>query len=254
MEKAKVLRLPNPLAACFVKGFAWAIPKSVLPFVTEGRYLVYASRQQVENLTLPIEWVMEAENLQRFGKLPHPLAVADGAFLGYVSIFSADDSTELQQNSAWCPVDCDDVWLISEDKVFDEPIRLPLSEESLALMENMVDAIPGYQTHYGNRFACSKSRILELPVDEDTFFGIAACPTVVINITPEVSAAVLDDSGSLKDVQGVIVRCHDANKCFLKPRVFMTTELDENDEPALYPSLLQPCGRDTRRFLHILLR
>ena len=89
---------------------------------------------------------------------------------------------------------------------------------------------------------------LEVPVNNFLFSQAATRCELTLDLTCELSHLVLDKNGELQQFSQLCLTCGNRRRMF-KFSGEITIELNEDDEPVLYPSVTERCGFDIRKQL-----
>jgi len=238
-----LIKLPKQVAALMLTGAIPAVRLKSHPIANRQRFFVYATDEQVSEPGLPVEWLMETHNHQVYGNIPSEDMLPNGAFLGWIEVVDHPYAT----TSFWCMEQEGSVFRVVRPRIFDHPLAMPSNAYEDYLFEHLLDAIPVFYLH---EFAepMDWGEELELPVNERLFNTIIRVGKITLDIFGTLASCVLDENGELKKFKLLTLACGNRRRCF-NFHGEIDTDLNENWEPILYPSLLEPCGFEIRRRL-----
>ena len=240
----KVIFIPQPFAAMAVAKLLPGVPLETRPSENRERFLVYATKQ-VKNPKMPIEWIREAHNQQVFGNIPTADKLAENAIVGYVDV----KSDPFIDTSIWGRWYKGQLFRVVHARIFDTPLCLPLEALDNHVIEQLLATLPVYSLAMPNEpFAFGKE--LEVPVNEVLFRKAAHGCKITLDITSVLSHRVLDEQGELRKFDSLSLTCGNRRRYF-EFSGEVTTELNDDFEAVLYPSVSQCCGSDIRNQLEL---
>lgn len=239
------IKLPQPLASLLVAGAIPAVPLKARLSENRERFLVYATKQ-VENQDLPIEWIMEAYNHAVYGNIPPLSKLPSSAIVGYVDVMPEP----YVDSSIWGKGSQEQLFKVVMPRIFNHPIPVGSLVVDFADVNRFVNLFPAYSIHELNKpwsWHCE----LEIPVNEALFPHIADIGTLTLDLCGDLKRIVLDENGELRKFNQLTITCGNRYQEFLF-HADIVPVLDEDEAPALFPSLLQECGKDIRLQLQLL--
>lgn len=238
----KIVKLPPPLAALLVAGAIPGLPLEANHLVSRERFLVYAT-EQVKNQELPIEWVMEANNHMVYGNIPSWDKLPSNAFVGHVEI----KPEPYVDTSIWGRGFDGRLYKVVMPRIFDNPIPVPSPMLEFVRVEDFVETFPAHYLHELNK-PWSWDYELEIPVCEALFGHVANVGSITLDLCGDLKRVVLDENGNLRHFEELLLICGNRHQAFpFKGEII--TVLNENQEPVLYRSISQDCGKEIREQL-----
>lgn len=238
----KTVKLPPPLAALVVAGAIPGLPLEASRFVNRERFLVYATKQ-VMNQELPIEWVMEANNQMVYGNITSWDKLPSNAFVGYVEL-KPDPYID---TSIWGRGFNGQLYKVVMPRIFDNPIPAPSFMLDSARVKDFVASFPAHYLHELNE-PWNWDYALEIPVSEALFGHVANVGSLTLDLCGDLKRIVLDENGNLRHFKELLLTCGNRHQAFpFKGEI--VTVLNENQEPVLYRSISQDCGKEIREQL-----
>ena len=237
-----MVKLPSPLAALLVAGAIRGVPIKARPSVNRERFLVYATKQ-VEDLELPIEWVMEANNQMVYGNIPSWDNLSSNAFVGHVEICPEPYA----DTSVWGRGFKEQLYQVIMPRIFDKPIPAPLFMLEFARVEDFVATFPAHYLHELNK-PWSWDYELEIPISEAMFGHMAMNGSLTLDLCGDLKRIVLDENGELRHFKELLLTCGNRHQAF-PFKGSIAPVLNKNFEPVLYRSISQDCGKDIRKQL-----
>lgn len=239
----QVIKLPKQVAALTLTDAIPAVRLGARPFVSGQRFYVYATFEQVPNQEFPVEWMMEAHNHQVYGNIPTDDELPDCAFLGWVEV----KYQPYADSSIWSYGHGGSMFRVIRRGIFEHPIDLQPFKGNL--YESRLETAPVFHLH-----ECYEpmdwGAELELPVNGTLFSTISRVGQITLDLFGRLASCVLDDDGELKPFTLLTLTCGNRRRSF-NFHGEIVADLDENCEPVLYPSLLDPTGYDIRKRLFL---
>ena len=238
----KVIFLPKLFAAMTV---AKLLPAVSLPSrlkENRQRFLVYATKQ-VNNLVAPIEWIMEAHNQQVYGNIPSAREITANAIIGYVDV----KNDPYIDTSIWGKCLGGYLYRIVRAQIFDTPLCVPQSLLGSSTINQIVAVLPSHQITVLNEPIAFEAE-LSVPVCEKIFRTIPQVGKITLDLCGDLIHRVLDKNGELRQFTHLALTCGNRQRDF-EFCGEITTDLNDENEPVLYRSISQSCGKDIRRQL-----
>ena len=234
-----LIKLPQPLASLLVAGAIPCVPLDTHDFENHERFLVYATKQ-VENPELPVEWIMEASNHMVYGNIPSLGKLPVGAVVGYVQV----KTEPFIDPTMWGLGFGKQMFRVVIPRIFDMPIPVPEFMMGLAHVEDFVGKFSAHHLHELNK-PWNWDYFLEIPVNEALFGNVSEIGSLTLDLWGDLKRIVLDENGELRQFNELLLTCGNRHQEFPYQAEIVSVH-DDNDEPVLYPSLYQECGKDVR--------
>ncbi len=242
----KVIKQPKQVAALLLTGEIPAVRLNAQPTESCQRFFVYATDEQVENDQMPIEWVMEAYNHQVYGNIPTDDKLPDGAFLGWIDV----KNQPYADTSIWSKGQDGTLFRVICPRIFDRPLAIPCDAFEDYLFELLLDAMPVFSmADVDTPFAMGDE--LLLPVNGSLFNAVTRQGKITLDLTAGLAQQVLDENGNLRKFSLLTLVCGNRQRSFSFYGE-VTTVLNADWGPVLFPSVLQPVARtfaDSLRFI-----
>ena len=237
------IKLPKQVAALTLTDAIPAVRLGARPFENGQRYYVFATFKQVPNQELPIEWVMEVHNHQVFGNIPANDELPECAYLGWVEV----SDQPYADSSIWSYGHGGSMFRVIRRGIFEQPVAI--KPFKYYHYERQLEAAPVFHLH-----ECYEpmdwGAELELPVNGTLFDTISRVGQITLDLFGRLASCVLDDDGELKPFKQLTLACGNRRRSFYFHGEIVV-DLDENCEPVLYPSLLDPTEYDIRKRLFL---
>ena len=229
----KTISIPQPLADALCSRLidGWHLEEA--PEETPCTYLVYAT-EQVLNPQTPMEWLMAIHNEQVFGNLGKTESLPVGAYVGYVKF-----GEQLPHNkSVWTLGSPEPCYRVIEARLFDMAynpgdfrVDLPLDRW-----------LPSHIVHIER--PSKVGNVLTLPVSEDVYSTARTYGSFIVDLTQEMCDLTLedeDDEDPSRVIKVLRLVCNNREKLFhALGRMDLFYELDADEEPVPYPSVIVP--------------
>ena len=220
-----------------------AVQLDAQPRETLSRWLVY-STQQVINPQMPIERRMETYNQQVYGNIPTDERLATGAIIGYIDVWN-DTYIDM---SMWNTGDVNS-YEIHSAALFDRPIVMPEQLLRHISVDKIADTFPSNELSNVHSPHVYEDRLI-LNVNAGIFYNIGITGHLSLALVGELKDFVLNEDDSLLEINELVLTCGNRRKT-LSIEARITFEVDENGEPKLFPSILDPSGMDLCRMLEL---
>lgn len=210
-------------------------------------FLVYASEQVFDPKVTPIEWTMEANNEMVYGNIPTFDRLPKGAIIGYVKTYG----DALKDPSIWSKGLDGVLCRVSDACFFDRPIHFPEYALRYLRFDDFEDETSTHEIRFPNR-PWASDELLQVPVNPTLFEQLSVLGVLTLDLYGLLKELVLDDKGELRDLKRLIITSGSRDK-LVEFRGEITTDLNQQGEAILYPSVSDPSGFDIRRRLRLKL-
>lgn len=233
----RIVFLPQPFAAMAVSNLLPAVPLEVRPDENQNRFLVYATKP-VENQEMPIEWVMEAYNHIVYGNISENDRLTINAIVGHVEVCCHPCS----DRSIWTARYRTPMYRVINARVSTYPLRVPKSVLDNNYIRQILNTIPVYDVHAPHKPEAHGDELV-LPVNTKLFHHASLGGEISLDLNGELASQVLNKRGELRRFMRLTLTCG-IYRIRFKFQGRVSIVINESDEPVLYPSVLQSCGRD----------
>ncbi len=202
---------------------------------------IYAD-EQVLNMKRSIEQIQMLRNLQLFGVLPDPLPTK--AVVGYLEIgclIKFEDNNLMKHRF---------LYEIKEAFEFDKPIYVSKEQALILANTNSLQGIPSH-------FVLSSSidgdnGILSFPVSNEVFFSLKDGSEIQLEVSHDVTKAIFDEDGSMKDFSVFNICNGNHVKHFeWNDRCCIDYDTDEQGNLVFYKSDFHSSGKAPRQVLRL---
>ena len=242
----EIVQLQPQLAALTLARICPVVSLAERPWEMK-RFLVYATKQVFNPKETPVEWIMEAENHMVYGNIPTLDKLPLGAIVGFIET----NGESLAEPSIWSRGLDGELCRVCYARFFDRPIFIP----EFALRQMWLDGIENeLRTHFlsQKKLPCLRNNVLNVPVNHSLFEQISRLGSLTLNLNGELRETVLDDQDELRDIEALRVTCDNREK-YVNFSGEIATDVNENFEPILYPSAIDPTGLNIRCRLRLYL-
>ncbi len=199
------------------------------------------SSGEVFNYDMPIEFIMEGHNQIVFGNIPPINDMAEESIIGVVEVGCKADEKE---NKLWRSMLQGDLYHVIDCFIFEIPIK----NEPLNLIrlnaDELLKVFPFHRLTLKNGLKDLGSS-LKIEMGKQHFWYVSIFHELTLDLTLQVREVVLDEDGNLKNFNYLWLTCDNKEKHFeFKAEIKM--EHNGKDEPMLFNSVFEPCGKNTR--------
>ena len=242
----RIVFLPQPFAAMAVSNLLPVVPLEVRPDENRNRFLVYATKL-VNNREIPVEWTMEASNHMVYGNIPEADRLPFNAIVGYVEVCCHPCS----DRSIWTARHGVPMYRVVKSRVFSYPLHVLKSAFESNFFGQILGTIPVYDVHAPYKPEAHGDELV-LPVNAKLFRRASLGGELTLDLSDDLACQVLDKCSNLRRILLLTLTCG-IHRLRFKFQGQIAVVLNGNAEPVLYPSVLQSCGRDTRKQLILSL-
>lgn len=245
----KTLSVQQPWASLIAAGIKDVENRTWQPKQLPGRILIHASKKcTLRSLSNePVEWMQEIFNEQLFGNLPDFVDMPDGAIIGYATVERVDKDSA---NSVWAAGESDDenlyYWHLTDAHLFDEPITGVKGKLHLWDYDLDEDNLPPAHSAELTNVDLDGENVI-VPLNETYWKAIKPNSSIFIDLGTLAQLLCLPDVYDLKPMKTITFTHGGRQRTFkLSPdtesRYF--TDGGEEQNPAIFPSLLKPEGSE----------
>lgn len=242
----RIVFLPQPFAAMAVSNLLPVVPLEVRSDENRNRFLVYATKP-VNIREIPVEWTMEASNHMVYGNIPEADRLPLNAIVGYVEVCCHPCS----DHSIWTARHRIPMYRVVKSRVFAYPLHVLRSALESNFFGQILGTIPVYDLHAPYKPEAHGDELV-LPVNAKLFRRASLGGDVTLDMNGELACQMLNKRGELRRFMRLTLTCG-IYRIRFKFQGRVSIVINESDEPVLYPSVLQSCGRDIRKQLILSL-
>ena len=210
------------------------------PMELVNRLLVISSGP-VFDYEMPVEFIMEGHNQIVFGNIPPINDMAEESIIGVVEVGCKADE---QENKLWRNLLQGDLYQVIDCFIFEIPIKSELLSLNRLNADELLKVFPFHRLTLKNGLKDLGSS-LKIEMSKQHFWYVSIFHELTLDLTPQVREVVLDEDGNLKNFNYLWLTCDNKEKRFeFKAEIKM--EHNGKDEPMLFNSVFEPCGKNTR--------
>ena len=233
----KTIKVTQPYAILICMGQIGEVPIEVLHQERFERIYIYAT-EQVFNPQTPIELVQLVSNQWLYGYIDKTESLPVNAVVGFVDVdYEIPVNTPIW-NAAFGKETCH----AYSAHVFDSPINIPYDALENINLE-FADIFPSHVMH--SNCAWFSNHSLNFPLSEQLFFNFVHHNKLVVDVDVKLAQLVLDENRALREIRFLHIYCGNRSRSY-NCEAELISDLDENGEPILYPSILGVGGREIR--------
>ena len=233
----KTIKVSQPYATMICKGLIGEVPVEVPHEERFERIYIYATEQVINHQT-PVELVQLVSNQLLYGNIDKAESLPVNAVVGYVNV----DFEEPVNTPVWNAALGNETCLAYSAHVFDSPIFIPYDALENINLE-FADIFPSYCMLCDN--ARLAGQLLTVPLSEQLFFKFVHCNKLVVDVDVNLANELLDENNVLREIRYLHIECGNRSRSFICDAELISN-LDENGEQILYPSVLTDGSREIR--------
>lgn len=211
------------------------------PMELVNRLLVISSGP-VFDYEMPVEFIMEGHNQIVFGNIPPINKMAKDAVVGVVELGWKEEG---DVNPLWRNMLQGDLYHVLSCYVFNVPVNLSLVEKLNLTADDLLRALPFHfvDSIYG---LADLSKTLLVNLGSYSFGMVDYLHALTLDLTPQVKEVVLDENENIKDFKYLLLTFGNEEKRY-EFKAHLKVDHNTKEEPVLYNSVLEPCGKNIRR-------
>lgn len=233
----KTLKVTQPYATLICYGLIGEVPVEVPQEERFERIYIYATEQEINPQT-PIELVQLVSNQWLYGYIDKTESLPVNAVIGFVNV----DYENVANTPIWNAAFGKETCCAYSARVFDSPIYIPYDALEDINLE-FADIFPSHVMH--SSCAWFSGHSLNVPLREQLFFNFVHHNKLVLDVDMKLAQLVLDENSALREIRFLIIECGNRSRSY-NCKAELISDLDENGEPILYPSILGVGGREVR--------